>query len=77
MQATFTIRKAHLVPDPEKKNFYSAFVPGWGVVSVQPDGTIGWRGEGTSGGYEEFYISGNRAVFPDVAGLSFAIPYEE
>ena len=77
MFATFTIRKAHLVADPEKPGFYNAVVPGKGVVSVQPDGRVEFRPEGSNGAYEEFFVRGNRAIFPDVDGLTYAIPFEE
>ncbi len=44
---------------------------------LQPGGTIHARPAGTAGGYEEFRIEGNRAVFPDVSGLVFTIPLVE
>jgi hypothetical protein len=47
------------------------------VRCVQPDATIQAGPAGAAGGYEEFRIEGNRAVFPDVGGLVFTIPLVE
>ena len=77
MFATFTIHKSMLVADPEKPGFYNALTSK-GVVSVQPhDGSIQYRPVGTNGSFEEFYIKGNWAIFPDVDGLVFTVPYVE
>lgn len=78
MFATFTIRRSQLVEDPDKPGWFNAVTP-FGVVSVQPDGRVEFRPAGTHGAYEEFYLSedGKEAVFPDVAGLTFLVPFRE
>lgn len=73
---TFAIRQHMLVPDPEKPNFFNA-VTKHGVVSQQPNGEIEFRPLGTHGAYEEFYIDGKEAIFPDVDGLTFIVPYRK
>ena len=76
LTATFSISRRHCIPHPSKPGYFTVRHPTNAntVLSVQPDGTIGTRPAGTAGSYEEFRMEGNRAVFPDVAGLVFAIP---
>lgn len=73
--ATFTISRAYLVPVEGENGVFTAFVPGKGVVSVQPhDGSIEFRPEGTHNAWEKFRVEGNKAVFFETDGLTFAIP---
>jgi hypothetical protein len=73
--ATFAISRRHCMPHPSKPGYFTARYPIHAdtVLSVQPDGTIQTRPAGTHGSYEEFRMEGNHAVFPDVAGVVFAI----
>ena len=79
LTATFSISRRYCLPHPSKPGYFTARHPtnASTVLSVQPDGTIQTRPAGTAGGYEEFRIEGNRAVFPDVNGLVFTIPLVE
>ena len=79
LTATFSISRRYCLPHPSKPGYFTARHPTNAntVLSVQPDGTIQTRPAGTAGGYEEFRIEGNRAVFPDVGGLVFTIPLVE
>jgi hypothetical protein len=75
--ATFVIRRSDQIPVPGQPGYFTARFPTkstTSVLSVQPDRTIEPRPIGTTGPWEVHRNEGNRAVFEDVAGFTFAIP---
>lgn len=77
--ATFSIRRSERIPHPRKPGYWTSPYPGTTtgeVLSVNPpDGHIESRPKGADGGYEAWReAEGNRAVFDDVDGYTFAFP---
>lgn len=74
--ATLVISRKDLVPIPEKPGLFAArYPPGTDtVMSVQPDGRIETRPITAIGAWETIRDDGNKAVFIEAAGGTYAIP---
>lgn len=77
-KATFSLRRAERMLHPTKPGFYTSPFPGSTdeeVLAVTPpEGDVEPRPKGTHGAFESWREEGNRAVFPEVHGYTFAIP---
>jgi hypothetical protein len=77
LTATFSLRRSERKPHPSRPGYYTSPFPGKPdkVLSVEsPAGNIAERPAGTTGPWESWREEGNRAVFDDVHGYTFAIP---
>ena len=61
MKAEFTVSKAQAIAQDDGTVTFPH--PDGGVVSVQPNGDIETRPDGTAGEYEKATIESNKAVF--------------
>ncbi len=76
MPATLCLRRAERTPHPSRSGYYTSPYPGQApkVLSVQENGSLQARPAGTSGPFESWREEGNRAVFDDVFGHTYALP---
>lgn len=79
ISATFSLRRSERTKHPTRPGYFTSPYPGTTtgeVLSVNPpDGHIEPRPAGQDGGYESWREGeGNRAVFDDVSGYTFAFP---
>lgn len=78
LTATFSLRRAERLLHPTKPGYFTSPFPGsttGEVLSVNPpDGRMEPRPIGTSGPFESWREDGNRSVFDEVFGYTFAIP---
>lgn len=77
-KATFSLRRKERTAHPSKPGYYTSPFPGSTdeeVLAVTPpEGDIEPRPKGTNGAFESWREEGNRAVFDEVFGHTFAIP---
>jgi hypothetical protein len=74
--ATLCLRRSERTAHPAMPGYYTSPYPGQApkVLSVQEDGSLQTRPAGTVGPFESWREEGNRAVFDQVFGFTYALP---